>query len=182
MTSDSDIMIRVQAGETSLFAELVRRYRPKLVRFVSSKLGSPADAEDVAQDALLAAFHARQTYSPEFAFSTWIWTITLNLTRRALKKRGQEAYRTIASGADVEDRFESHFQPIHVMLAAERTEQVARLLSNLPEPQADAIRLRFFGELTYQEIADAMSITVSGAKRRVKIGLTKLADVIDQDQ
>jgi RNA polymerase sigma-70 factor (ECF subfamily) len=61
-------------------------------------------------------------------------------------------------------------------LARETSEQVQGLLARLPEAQADALRLRFFGGLTFPEIAAAMGISEPGAKHRVKTGLVKLAE------
>jgi RNA polymerase sigma-70 factor (ECF subfamily) len=56
-----------------------------------------------------------------------------------------------------------------------------RMLSDLPLPQADALRLRFFGELKYQEIADTMRCSLSTAKNRVRDGLVRLSRQLDQD-
>lgn len=181
MPTDVEIMLRVQAGETSLFAELVQRHQPKLLRFAESKLGNRAEAEDTIQDAFLAAFHSRESYSPEFAFSTWMWTITLNLTRRVVQKRVRDRDRReeYASRQQTDSHGES---PLNTLLKTEQSEQLNHWLSLIPEPQGDAIRLKFFGELTYAEIALTMDCSESGAKRRVKNGLVKLADLIaDED-
>jgi RNA polymerase sigma-70 factor (ECF subfamily) len=62
------------------------------------------------------------------------------------------------------------------LLARESSQRVHALLSQLPEAQADALRLRFFGELTFPEIAAAMQISEPGAKHRVKAGLLKLSE------
>ncbi len=177
MPTDVEIMQRVQAGETSLFAELVQRHQSKLLRFAESKLANRAEAEDTIQDAFLAAFHARDSYSPEFAFSTWMWTITLNLTRRTVQKRVRDRDRR--EGYASCRRTDSHGEsPLNTLLKAEQSEQLNHWLSLIPEPQGDAIRLKFFGELTYAEIALTMDCSESGAKRRVKNGLIKLADII----
>jgi len=67
-------------------------------------------------------------------------------------------------------------QPIDQLLARETNQQIQTLLSRLPEPQADALRLRFFGGLTFPEIAAAMGCSEPGAKHRVKTGLLRLAE------
>jgi RNA polymerase sigma-70 factor (ECF subfamily) len=64
------------------------------------------------------------------------------------------------------------------MLLLERREQLRLALEQLPEAQADALRLRFFGGLKFEEIAAAMESSVSGAKVRVKQGLIKLASLL----
>ncbi len=86
-SDDVDIMRRVQAGEVEAFDLLVHRYRSALLRVAASKLGNAAWAEDVVQETLLAAYAARATYNPQFAFRTWLWTILLNLCRRQWQRR-----------------------------------------------------------------------------------------------
>src|SRR5580704_7969284 len=80
-------MCRVQAGQIELFDVLVRRYRGPLLNVAWSKLGDPTWAEDAVQETFLAAFAARATYNPRFAFRTWVWTILLNLCRRQWQRR-----------------------------------------------------------------------------------------------
>src|SRR5690606_25097290 len=130
-------------------------------------------AEDVVQEAFLAAFAARHTYDPTFSFRTWLWTILLNLCRRQWKRR-ESRPQEISWGAGSDDESTSLPEPatettaLTQMLAVERRQQVHVLLARLPEPQADALRLRFFGGLQFDEIAEIMGSSVSGAKRRVK--------------
>jgi RNA polymerase sigma-70 factor (ECF subfamily) len=183
---DVQIMCRVQAGEVELFDELVRRYRGPLLNVAWSKLGDTAWAEDIVQETFLAAFAARATYDPRFAFRTWVWTILLNLCRRQWQRRqvrpGEQSLGTSPS-AELSGYCEpvTHETALGQVLRVERREAVQRLLTHLPEVQADALRLRFFGGLQFSEIALAMDSSVSAAKQRVKNGLVTLADYVRQN-
>jgi RNA polymerase sigma-70 factor (ECF subfamily) len=177
---DAEIMRRVQAGEAALFGLLVERYRSALLRVADSKLGNVAWAEDVVQETFLAAYSARGSYKPQFAFRTWLWTILLNLCRRHWQRRESRPQEQSASaiiGWDVAD----HGEAIHAdtglgqLLLTERRQEVQRLLAALPEPQADALRLRFLAGLPFAEIALTMNSSLSAAKQRVKQGLETLA-------
>src|SRR5436190_6876700 len=96
-------MCRVQAGEVELFDLLVRRYRGPLLNVAWSKLGDAAWAEDIVQETFLAAFAARATYNPRFAFRTWVWTILLNLCRRQWQRRQiRPGEQSLGSGPSVE--------------------------------------------------------------------------------
>ena len=64
--NDADLMKRVCAGDYLLFDELVLRYRERLLRFAWSKYGRQVAAEDLVQEAFLAAFAARESYTPVF--------------------------------------------------------------------------------------------------------------------
>lgn len=180
---DVQIMCRVQAGQVELFDVLVRRYRVSLLNVARSKLGDPAWAEDVVQETFMAAFTARATYNPRFSFSTWVWTIMLNLCRRQWQRRAaRPTENSIPSGSPSE--FSEYHEPVTgdttlaQILQTERCQQVHRLLTRIPERQADALRLRFFGGLQFAEIALAMGSSLSAAKQRVKQGLTTLAEQV----
>ena len=75
----------------------------------------------------------------------------------------------------LEEQLQCHDTPPKRLAAKERAELLNALLARLPEVQADAIRLRFFGGLKFIEIADAMSCNLSTAKNRVRWGLSKMA-------
>ncbi|WP_298868150.1 RNA polymerase sigma factor [uncultured Gimesia sp.] len=180
MIDDATIMKRICAGEYLLFDELVLRYRDRLLRFAWSKYGNISAAEDLVQEAFLSAFAARDSYNPEFAFSTWLWTIFLNLCRRHYKRellQPREIVRSSFAAADSTKIPEpsSSETPLQVALKTEQFELLAVYLSELSEVQADALRLRFFGGMKFSEIALTMDCSLSAAKIRVKNGLLKLA-------
>lgn len=178
MYDDATIMKRVCAGEYLLFDELVVRYRKRLLRFAWSKFGKFSAAEDLVQEAFLSAFAARETYNPSFAFSTWLWTIFLNLCRRHYK-REQRSPREIVHSSMTDTAVipepSSSETPLQIALKTEQFALLARYLHELPEVQADALRLRFFGGMKFTEIALTMDCSLSAAKIRVKNGLLQLA-------
>jgi len=176
--SDSDelLMRLAQQGRTDAFEELVCRYRRPLLRVAVSKLGDAVAAEDLVQETLLAAYAARATFNPQFAFRTWLWTIALRLCQRQWKRNAspKAAGGMIApSAADATPVFAD--TGLDQLLRSERSDLLHQALAALPEVQADAIRLRFFGGLPYEDIAAAMQSSVSGAKQRVRLGLERLA-------
>lgn len=175
---DDELMRRVQQGDQAAFSVLVNRYYQALVRVAAGKLEDREQAEDTVQECFLAAYRARHTFNTQFAFRTWMWTILLNLCRRqygrrrrweSIKRRLVEwGIRVWSPGGGIAER------PLHTNQVDDR-EQLERLLRQISDVQADAIRLRFFGELTYNEIAQAMNCSLNTAKWRVKQGLTRLA-------
>lgn len=176
--SDADILARVQQGEHELFGQLVMRYTDRFLRVAQSKLGDRANAEDVVQETFLAAFAARDSYKSEFAVSTWLWTILLNLCRTRWKQRHKRPWEQTAATHESVSVFPASDQPsvLKRLIAEEEKDLLHHLLDELPEPQADALRLRFFGGLKYQQIAITTGCSLSGAKRRVKTGLERLAE------
>lgn len=177
--SDRELMLRVQAGEPSVFAELVDRFRPRLLRFANSKLGDRALAEDVVQETFLAVYVSRETYNPAFAFSTWIWTILLNLCGKAARSPRESRWRRMksASGGALENHPAPQLSAAGPQTSEDR-EELQQWLRELPDAEADALRLRFFGGLSFDEIAATMESSVSGAKVRVRRGLERLSALV----
>lgn len=180
--SDSDLMRRVCAGQAECFGQLVARYERALRRVAVSKLGHVDWAEDVVQETFLAAFHARDSFNPEYSFRTWLWTILLNLCRRQWKRaaRRQELVETVCARSPEQQPGEpvSHVNGLDVLVNEERRELLAGLLQELPEVQADALRLRFYGHLTFAEVAATMDSSLGAAKQRVKKGLMRLSELV----
>ena len=174
---DRQLMLRVQNGQFDVFEQLVQRHRSPLLRVAANKLRDPARAEDVVQETFLAVFAARHTYNPEFSFRTWLWTILLNLCRRELSKARRVPRVLPASGQEPSSQPEPSTDDTGLarVLQSERVDRLMEQLDQLPEVQADAIRLRFFGELKYREIAETMGGSEITAKVRVRNGLTTLA-------
>jgi RNA polymerase sigma-70 factor (ECF subfamily) len=178
--SDAEIMSRVQRGHRELFEVLVRRYRLALLRVAESRLGDRTLAEDVVQEAFLAAYAARDTYRPAFAFRTWLWTILLNLCSKQWQRR--QSRREVTAALTEPPMLQSHETGLSVALGVERREQVHACLARLPDVQADALRLRFFGELSFSEIAAVMGSSLGAAKMRVKNGLQTLSEQLRREQ
>ena len=171
---DQELMRSTQAGDHASFAELVDRFRPRLLRFSRSSLRDSQLAEDVVQETFLAVYRSRHTYNPTFAVSTWVWTILLNLVRRTRIRLATRQQHEAASLAVRSVRIPSNRD--------EDREQLDLWLSWIPEAEADALRLRFFGELSFEQIAASMESSVSGAKLRVRNGLERLSELARIEQ
>ena len=121
-----------------------------MLRAAASKLRNQAVAEEAVQDAFLSAFAHRHTYRSEHSFRGWLWTILLN-TCRGLVRR--ELSRIDRAGRQSE--FPASNEPcssgdaLSRLVRAEQAALFFRFLNDLPEAQADALRLRFFGELKF---------------------------------
>jgi len=189
--SDQELMCEIQSGQAHLFAHLIERYQAPLVRVAESRLGRRDWAEEAVQETFLAAFKSRATYDPAFGFRTWLWTILLNQCRAHWKSRVRssrvaawtDAEREVPTGRSIlADGAADVAAPFARLLEVERRERLEHLLASLPDVQADALRLRFFGGLKFQEIADAMQCSLGTAKNRVRWGLLRLAHLTSAEE
>ena len=175
---DKQVVSAVLAGDAQRFALLVQRYSRPLMHLATNRLGREDLAEEAVQDAFVCAYRSLHTYKPEFGFRTWLWTILLNQCRR---HGGRQAKLPAQSSAmQIEERVSTQ-TPDDAAMLRERNAVLRELLVRLPEPQADAIRLRFFGQLKFQEIADVMQSSLSAAKQRVRFGLEGLSALMKEN-
>lgn len=181
---DSALIAAVLRGESEHFGEIAQRYRGGLWRAAKSRLGRNDLADDAVQETLLCAFKWLASYDSRFSFRTWLWTILLNQCRRSFGKTAKRREQQVDASEAVPGF--SHLVgrencPQEHALIQERAELLERLLERLPEAQADALRMRFFGDLKFQEIADVLGCSLGTAKNRVRAGLLQLASWLGAD-
>jgi RNA polymerase sigma factor (sigma-70 family) len=179
--SDAELVARARQGDTAAFGELVERHRAAVYRAAQAAVGSASEAEDVAQETFLAAYRKMATYRGEASFKTWLLTIAW---RRALARRRRLAslWRRFVSGDPPEPASPEHSRtPERVLIEAERTRHVMRLVRALPARLRDPLLLCAAGDQTYHEIAIVLGVPegtlkwrVSEARRRLKQRLLAL--------
>src|SRR5580693_6073120 len=104
-TREQDLIARVQRGQNELFYELVRPYERRVFAAALAILRNEADAEDVAQEAVLKAFRHIRQFRAEARFSTWLIQITVNEARMRKRKEHGEIMEPIADRQDEEGNY-----------------------------------------------------------------------------
>ncbi len=179
--TDGEILAAVLAGDADQYALIVQRYRRALYNLAYSYLGDAQAAEDAVQEAFLNSFRWLHTYDSRYSFRTWLWRILLNVCHR---QRAKAQRLPIASTSLQPERGEGVASVLEQevpcdalgrLIRHERQEKVFELLDQLSPLQAEALRLRFYGEMKFQEIAQAQDISLPAAKARVRNGLLQLA-------
>lgn len=180
--SDAELVARARQGDTAAFGELVDRHRTAVYRAARAVLGSPSEAEDVAQEAFLTAYQKMASYRAEASFKTWLLTIAW---RRALSRRRSLAsrWRRFVSGETPEpapSRRELRTQE-GALIDAEMVGHLQRLVRSLPPRLRDPLLLCAAGDQTYHEVAVVLGIPegtlkwrVAEARRRLKERLVRL--------
>ena len=177
--NDGEIIECVRAGDVAQFSRLVDRYQGPLLALAINRLGQKDLAEDAVQEAFFCAFKWLDSYDSKFAFRTWLWTILLNQCRRtAERERRIERVQSGFANEVLQQTCDEFPSPDRQLESRENDRALRSALRKLPEVHADAIRLRFFGELKFEAIAQAMGCSLRTAKYRVKEGLVKLGDLL----
>ena len=167
-------MVRVRGGDRAAFADLVECHQQRVVGTVARMLGSDAaDAEDIGQQVFLRVWKSADRYEPTAKFTTWLYTITRNLVFNELRRRKHRpttsldaAPGTDPGGLTAAARLEDLQAPSPDanLLQAELQEAISAAIARLPEAQRMAIILRRYEELSYEEIASVLHLTVPAVK------------------
>jgi len=156
-------------GELDDIDELVRKYRPRLLRFVTFSLGDPDLAETITQDTLLKAYNARHTFRGDSSVNTFLVSIAMNLVRDQQRTQKFRFWRQIrATALDVTDvasfAASSESSPEAQLLAREKVERLYTIVQGLSFTQRTVFLMRFSDEMDVQEISKAMSMPINTVK------------------
>ena len=172
INDENQLVVDILAGETEAFTILVKRYQTPIFNLMLRMTACEADAFDLTQEAFVRAYEKLERFKLSGRFFPWIYTIGLNLARDYLRKRKFTVPQTEDflkyQGPEIASNQEN---ALVQQLDAKRVE---RLLQQIPADYREAIILRFHEGLALQEVAEALEISVSGAKMRVHRGLLKL--------
>jgi len=188
-TREQDLIARVQRGQSELFYELVRPYERRVYAAALAILRNEADAEDVAQEAMLKAFANIRQFRAEARFSTWLIQITVNeaLMRRRRERtvvmEGIDGHRSGQGGGEEGDYTPRDFAdwreiPSEALERKEVRQRLAEALATLDRKYREVFVLRDMEQLNIQETSEALGISVASVKTRLLRARLMLRDLL----
>jgi len=174
VSGERDWIEQALAGDRAAFGRLVEAYQVPVYNLAYRMLGDPWEAEDAAQEVFLRAYAKLHTYRPERKFSTWLLSITSHYCIDRLRKR-RFAWLSLEEAPWLETLKSERDLPEEAALEDEAREEVRRLLNSLSPAYRAPIVLRYWYDLSYEEIAETLGITVAAVKSRLHRARLKLA-------
>lgn len=166
--SETELISNCQRGEKSSFRTLVDRYKDKVYNTAFRIVGNAHDAEDIAQEAFIAAYTSIGSFDISRKFAPWLLKIATNLSIDYLRRKQSPTVPLDSLEAAVEDASSLiEHSNADLLQAAETSElyQLAeQLISCLPPKYRAAMTLYYTEDLTYGEIADALDIPMGTVK------------------
>ena len=182
--NELELIQQLRAGDELAFKSLVENYQDLVYNTALGVVQNSEDAEDVAQEVFIQVFRSIDQFKGDARLSTWIYRITTTKALdhiRSRKRKKRFAFITSLFGANDELIHEPiDFQ--HPGVTLDRKEQAAllfRMIEQLPDNQKVAFTLHKTEELSYQEIADVMQLSVSAVESllfRARQNLRKLLE------
>jgi RNA polymerase sigma-70 factor (ECF subfamily) len=170
--TDEQLVEAAQHGSDSALAELVLRYRDRLLRFLMTRCATHADAEDATQDAFVSAFRYLHTYSPRWRFSTWLYRIALRNAARLPEPPGEQ-------GADVVDDDD----PLARCIAhGERTNLWLTAKSLLAPDAFSVMWLHYAEDLPVRDVAQVLDRSLSWTKVSMHRSRRRLAEALNDQR
>ena len=178
---DTRLMVRFRKGDKDAFKALFEKYNRPVFQFCFRFLGNSHDAEDITQDTFIQVFQAAPQYEPRSKFSTWLYTIAKNLCLNRLRAgRRETPDNTCATQDEESSRLKDKLNsgnpgPDRQLEQKELSKIVQEAVQALPESIRLPLILRRYQDLSYNEIAAIMEISVTAVKLRLHRAKSMLA-------
>jgi len=175
-------------GNQKAYAELLNNYRDSLYFILLKMTNNPTDAEDLTIEAFGKAFRKLHQYSPEFAFSTWLFKIAANNCIDFLRK----SRRIVFTDSHMDSNGDQEEQPVNIPTSSLDPEEIAiekqkiklmrEVVEKLKPHYRNLIELRYFKEWSYEEIATELDLPLGTVKAQLFRSREFLYQILKHDE
>lgn len=177
MVEEHVLVQQALAGDQEAFAGLVRAYQAPVYNLAYRMLGTQAEAEEAAQETFVRIYRRLNTYDPQQKLSSWVLAIASHYCVDRLRRR--RVTLLPLEEAQVPAQTEAAREaPEARLLAREREREIQGLLAELPESYRVVLVLRYWQDLSYQEIAAMLATSESAVKARLHRAREMMAEQV----
>jgi RNA polymerase sigma factor (sigma-70 family) len=178
----------VQDKDQKAFAELMRRYKKPVFHTILKMIRNVDDAEDLTIEAFAKAFRNLHKFNPEYTFSTWLFRIATNncidfIRKKKIDTTSIHAAYIDSDGAQVAIDLRDHnLNPQEEAIKGQKILIMQHIVNKLPPRYQTLIRLRYFDELAYEEIAQELSLPLGTVKAQLHRARELLYDMVKDNK
>lgn len=184
--TDEVLIAAHRQGETTAFAELVRRYGDSLLGYLHRISANRDEAEDLFQETFRRVHENASSYSGKGKFRSWLYAIATNVARDGLRKakrqgtmislnQPKECSRGGCSETELAIAEERVADPHQELALAEQKAQVRNAINRLPERQRNTLILTYYQGLSYSDAAEALNCSLGTVKSQMYRAVRTLA-------
>ncbi|MGE0089372.1 MAG: RNA polymerase sigma factor [Bacteroidales bacterium] len=168
---DYKLVLLALKGDEKAYAELLDRYKDAIYYMLLKMVNNKSDAEDLTIEAFGKAFKSIEQYTPNYAFSTWLFKIATNNCIDFIRKKKANLI-SLDQNADDQDNLGTPLQsdtpdPEEDMIKSQRVALMRDVVSKLKPRYRNLIELRYFKEYSYEEIAEELSLPIGTVKAQL---------------
>lgn len=178
------IELAKEKGDEKAYAELMQRYKKPVYHMILKMVRNVDDAEDLTIEAFAKAFKNLKKFNPEFTFSTWLFRIATNNCIDFIRKKKLDTFSISNSFKDDNgdsldiDIKDSNLNPQEETIKSEKVEIIQAIVTKLPPKYQVLVKLRYFQELSYEEIAIEIDAPLGTVKAQLHRARELLYDLV----
>lgn len=164
---DVRLMRLISRGDTAALEELIERHQTLVIGTVARMLGSNSEVEDIAQQVFIRVWKSAGRYEPRAKFTTWLLKITRNLVFNELRRSKRHAHVPMQPAPNADEipiKDETAPAPDASLLETELQQAIEQAITGLSESQRMAVVLRRYHDLSYEQIAEVLDLSVPAVK------------------
>ena len=167
------VQLAIHNCDQRAYAELMNNYRDTLYFMLLKMTNSPVDAEDLTIEAFGKAFKDLHQYTTDYAFSTWLFRIAANNCIDYLRKRNRLQFASgLTSEGEETDQYPSNIPspnpgPEELVIAKQKIQLMREVVEKLKPHYRTLVELRYFRELSYEEIAEELDLPLGTVKAQL---------------
>jgi RNA polymerase sigma-70 factor (ECF subfamily) len=182
--TDESLMLLAGRGDRAAFDEIVRRYSSRMVNVAYQMTGDAELAQDIAQETFYRAYRSASTYKQIAKFSTWLYTIAINLCRNELRRRKHKFY-SLEQMAEREEESSVRVDVVDNRAQSDREaerKELGRLIEmaigRLPEKFRQPLVLRDVEGLSYEETGKILNLPEGTVKSRINRARSRVKEIL----
>lgn len=182
--NDFQLVLKAKEGSQKAFADLMQRYKDSIYFMSLKMVNNKEDAMDITVETFAKAFEKLDKYQPEYAFSTWLFRVATNNCIDFLRKK---KLNTVSIDNMVDDDDDRPMQikadtlnPEESSIKKQQSEELKLLIESLPPRYRNLLTLRYFDELSYEEIAQQLDLPLGTVKAQLFRAKYLLGNIINR--
>lgn len=180
--NDLALVEQAKKGDERAFASLMNRYRDSIYFMLLKMVNNPFDAEDLTIEAFGKAFRNIESYTPRYAFSTWLFKIATNncvdfIRRKQLYPSPLDHSQENIDNATVNIQSDLP-DPEEILINSQKISELQEIISQLKPRYKKLIELRYYREYSYEEISSELDLPIGTVKAQLYRAKTLLYNIL----